>query len=186
MEEDATSTERPHRVICPNAVITSTIRVSPQTRRFIKTLSALMGIPILSRGKSSLDEVAYYTKKAGFTSFLVVFSRRGVPSRIDVYKLMPKGYFKPLGYILMRGFEIYRKPPAYIGTHLILNGDNEVSRELWRMLISAFGNDSCSKYSGNISKCEIEDYVDEAVMCFWMENQISVKIFIRNVKFQKE
>ncbi|GEM_PF-4717269 len=187
MEKDATSTKRPSRIVCPNAVITSTIRTPPQTRRFMKTLSALTGMPICPRGKSSLDEIAYFTKNAGFTSFLVVFSHQNKPSRIDIYILTPQGFFEKLGYLLIEDFNILRKPPACVGTELTLIGENAVSQNLWRLIIDAFGNDSCSAYpGGKISKCKIESENGYAVMAFWEKDRLLVEIQIRDARYSKE
>lgn len=188
MEENATSTKGPGILVtCPNALITSTIRVTPSTRRFIKTISALTGIPILARGKSRLDEIAYMTKKAGFTSFLVVFSYKGQPSRIDLYSLRPEGFFERLGQITIRGFEILANPPACVGTELLLIGNNEVSRNLWRILTDAFRNDDCSKYhGGRLSTCKINDEDFESVVCFWWKEKLLVKILVKNASYLRE
>ncbi|MCR8453777.1 MAG: hypothetical protein NDP13_02155 [Crenarchaeota archaeon] len=188
MEENATPTERPSTLVtCPNTVITSTVRVTPTTRKFMKVMSALTGASILPRGKSRLDDIAYIAKKAGFTSFLVIFSYKGQPSRIDIYSLRPEGYFEKLGLVIMRSFNLFASPPACVGMELSLAGSNAVSKNLWRILMNAFGNDDCSKYrGGKISKCQICDENLESVISFWWKEKLLAKILVRHVKCLRE
>lgn len=90
-------------------MITTSLRTSPLTNTFIKVLSRLLNAPILRRGTSNLDEIAYFVASEGYEGFIVVYTREGTPSVITFYKLSPKGFFELYGRLFLFGIYINRK-----------------------------------------------------------------------------
>lgn len=107
------STERTSEVyIVPDALITTSRNPGKFTDRFVKSLSALLGSPILRRGKDSLGDIAFNAKQNRFHTLLIVHKvkKKGF-SNILLYKLANK-YYKKVGtfrYELLN-FKDVRKP----------------------------------------------------------------------------
>ena len=119
----------------------------------MKALSAVMGAPILPRGKSNLDEVAYYVKRAGFRSFVVVYSWRKAPSALKFYRLTDKGFFMQFGVLVLEEVILHRRPGTFIGFLLDREGHGRSTIEVWRFIRELFDGDSCEGFSGR--KCRL-------------------------------
>ena len=178
MEKNATTTERKSRVICPNTVLTTSIRIPPLTRRLMKVLSALMGVPIIHRGKSNLDEIAYYVKRAGFRSFIVILSKGDRPSCLRFYKLTSSGFFVRFGYVVLGDIIFHMRPKIFIGTNIIQDDLGEPAMRIWNFLIGVFGEDTCKGLRGSICRCIIKSTGELGVIEFWWRR----KILTMNVK----
>jgi len=92
----------------PSLVITTSRRKSPLTNTFIKCLSRLLGAPILRRGTSSLDEIAYFVSKEGYEGFIVTYTRLGNPSVLTFYRINQQGFFEMFGRLFILGVYINR------------------------------------------------------------------------------
>ncbi len=185
MEKNAPSEKRKSRVMCPELVITSSLKVPPSTRRFMRTLSAVTGAPIIHRGKSNLDEIAYYVKRAKFKSFVVVFSKKSGPSILTFYRLTTLGYFAKYGSLFLSTVNLVRRHRSYIGFEAILKGKNALSTQIWNFFIDLFGDDLCHKYVGPISRAIIKDLNEQSVIEFWGKQDIILSMSIRKISRQK-
>ncbi|MEX0568294.1 MAG: hypothetical protein Q6363_003925 [Candidatus Njordarchaeota archaeon] len=181
MEKDATAEKRESIVICPSLVLTSSIRVLSSTRRFMSRMSAILGVPIFRRGKSSLDEVAFFVKKSGFKSFVVVFSRGNRPSLLRFYKLLEEGYFVEYGEVVIGDLVYGDRGGIFIGCRLTPIGVSEKSRKLWGFLYDLFYGDSCEGYFGKICEALIKDHADGTVLEFWYQKSLLMRIAIEKV-----
>lgn len=98
----------------PLIVITTSRRKSPLTNSFIKALSRVLGAPIIRRGTSNLDEIAYNIKEEGYEGFIVTYSRLGNPSVLTFYRYIhEKDYFLLFGRIFILGIYIDRSFRSY-------------------------------------------------------------------------
>lgn len=93
----------------PRIVITTSRRKSHLTNTFLKALSGLLGAPILRRGTSNLDEIAYNIVRDGYEGFIVVYTRMGNPSVLTFYRLVEQGFFDLFGRIFILGVYINRR-----------------------------------------------------------------------------
>jgi len=185
MEKNAETSKRKSRIICPDTVITSSIKVAPLTRRLMKTLSALMGVPIIHRGKSNLDEIAYYVKRAGFRSFVVFFSRGDKPSLLSFYKLTEKGFFVRYGCIVLSNVIFHRRPRLYIGFNIISEDSEALAEKIWDFIIGIFGEDSCESFRGRICNSIIKNAGDKGVIEFWDKRKI-LTLEVKKVVISRE
>lgn len=181
MEKNASAEKGESIIICPSLVLTSSIRVSGSVRRFMKKLSAVLGAPILHRGKSNLDEVAFFVKRGGFKSFVVIYSRKESPSLLRFYKLQKEGYFDEFGCIVLREVVYGGKMGVFVGCRLTRIGVSEMSRRLWNFLYNLFHKDSCRGYRGRICEALIKDNGDGVVLEFWYQKKLLLKMIVRRV-----
>mgnify|MGYP000179704060 CR=1 FL=1 len=185
MEKNAETEKGKGRVICPDLVITSSLRVSHAANRFMRIFSAVTGAPILRRGKSNLDEIAYYVKRGGFKSFVVVYSRSDQPSVLKFFRLTDLGYFKVCGYIHIGGITYAYRARPYIGFRLLLDGKNDLSIQIWRFLLDIFGGDTCEEYIGNLCEAKIRDKDGMSVIEFWGKNKLIISMVVKKIAIQK-
>ena len=179
MEKNATKGRSKYIEICPLMAATTSMRPSSSTRRLVKILSALLGVPIIRRGKANLDEIAYYVYKAKLRGFFVVLSRHNQPSRIDVYREI-NGYFKHLGYITLEYHKIYSKPPICVGCKLILEQQSNSLLDNLARFIEIIRNDTCEKFGGILSTCKISDGGD---IEFQVKGRTILKLKLRHAIF---
>lgn len=184
MEENAATEKRESIVICPSLVLTSSIRVSGSVRHFMKKLSAVLGAPILRRGKSNLDEIAFFVKRGGFKSFVVVYSRKESPSLLRFYKLREEGYFIEFGCIVLGEVVYGGKIGVFVGCRLTRVGVSEMSRRLWNFLYGLFHRDSCRGYRGKICEALIKDNADGVVFEFWYQKRLLLRMMVKRVIFR--
>jgi len=145
-----------------------------------------MGVPIIHRGKSNLDEIAYYVKRAGYKSFVVVYSRAKRPSLLSFYRLRPEGYFERYGCIVLKGVEFIARPSICIGFNLVNNGKGEISGVLWRFITNLFHGDACEGFLGRICRLVIDDSDSIAVMRFWDGGRKVLELEVKRVVLSKE
>lgn len=83
--------------VIPDALLTTSRNPGNFTDRIVKTFSALLGSPILRRGKDSLGDIAFNAKQNSFHNLIIVHKvkKKGL-STILLYKLIEK-YYKKLG-----------------------------------------------------------------------------------------
>ncbi|MHA1590807.1 MAG: hypothetical protein ACTSVA_09485 [Candidatus Njordarchaeales archaeon] len=125
----------------PKIVITTSRRKSPLTNTFIKALSATLGVPIIRRGTSNLDEIAYVVKSEGYEGFLVVYTRMGNPSVITFYKLVDGYYFELFGRIFLLGVHINRRfTGLFEGILVEKEGQEKGCQETYNFLIEYMKN----------------------------------------------
>jgi len=151
----------------------------------MRIFSAVTGAPILRRGKSNLDEIAYYVKRGGFKSFVVVYSRSDQPSVLKFFRLTDLGYFKVCGYIHIRDVSYAHRAEPYIGFRLSLDGKNELSIQIWRFLLDIFGGDTCEAYTGNLCEAKIRDKDGMSVIEFWGKSRLIMSIVTEKMAIPK-
>lgn len=100
------------RYIVPDALLSTSRNPGKFTDRFVKTLSAVLGSPILRRGKDSLGDIAFNAKRNKFHTLMIVHKvKKNGFSNILLYKLTNEYYKKAgtLKYELI-SFNNIRKP----------------------------------------------------------------------------
>jgi len=116
----------------PAIVITTSLRTSPLTNTLIKTLSRLLNAPIIRRGSSNLDEIAYYAASEGYQGFIVVYTRLGNPSVLTLYHLTKEGFFELYGRVFLLGIHINRRfKKAFDGLGLTKNCESKYCDEIY-------------------------------------------------------
>lgn len=116
----------------PAIVITTSHRTSPLTNTLIKTLSGLLNVPIIRRGRSNLDEIAYYVASEGYRGFIVVYTRLGNPSVLNLYYFSKEGFFKLYGRVFILGVYINRRfKKVYDGLGLIRDCESKYCYETY-------------------------------------------------------
>jgi len=105
----------------PNIVITTSRRKSPFTNTFIKALANLLGVPIIRRGTSNLDEIAYFVKKEGYEGFIVTYTRLGNPSVLTFYRITQDNFFKLFGRLFILGVYVNRNFRGYYDSVKLIN-----------------------------------------------------------------
>jgi len=106
----------------------------------MKTLSLIFNAPIIRRGTSNLDHIAYNVKREGYQGFLVVYTRHGNPSVLTLYKLINE-YFELIGRIFIIGVYINRRARGnFDGLIFINKGESEGANHLFQLLKKFFNN----------------------------------------------
>ncbi|MHA1616550.1 MAG: hypothetical protein ACTSX9_04510 [Candidatus Njordarchaeales archaeon] len=133
------SLEEINNIFAPKVVVTTSRRKSPLTNTFIKALSTVLGSPIIRRGASNLDEIAYIVKSEGYEGFLVVYTRLGNPSVITLYKLTEEGYFSLFGRIFLLGVHINRRFTGFFnGVKIEMDCESAGCENVYDFLIEYF------------------------------------------------
>lgn len=131
-----------------DALISTSRDPSEKTDRFVKTLSALFGAPVLRRGKDSIGEMAYTAKHDGFKSLILAHNVRKYNfSKILFYKLV-NNYYKKMGefkYILSHFTEIHK---PYDAIRLSLQTQDKVGVSLFNFLRKCLISYSPSEFRG--------------------------------------
>ncbi len=142
----------------PKIVITTSRRKSNLTNTFIKTLARALGVPIIRRGSSNLDEIAYNVMNYGYEGFIVVYTMRGNPSALTLFRITDEGYFKLFGRIFILGVRINRLfKGAFDGIRLIYEGNEECSKETYEFLKEYFLPWKVLNREKNFCKISIKD-----------------------------
>ena len=145
-------------VFRPKIVITTSRRKSNLTNTFIKTLARALGVPIIRRGSSNLDEIAYNVMNYGYEGFIVVYTMRGNPSALTFFKMTDEGYFRLFGRIFILGVKINRLfKGAFDGIKLIYEGNEEYSKEAYEFLREYFLPWKVQNQEKNFCKISIKD-----------------------------
>ncbi len=119
----------------PSLVITTSLRTSPLTNTLIKTLSRVMNVPVIRRGTSNLDEIAYYAALEGYQGLIVVYTRLGNPSALTMYRVVEKGFFDLYGRIFILGIHINRRHrKAFEGIGLVNNCNSRSCNDVYSFL----------------------------------------------------
>ena len=181
MEEKTQKAFKNRIVICPNIALTTTIRAPPATRRLIKTLSALLGIPIISRGKSNLDEIGYYVYKAGLKGFVVVYSKNKQPSRFDLYHMW-EGYFQKIAYMVLGNYEIHGKPTLCYGCVLTLT--EGLNDNYLRNIKPLLKYHRCAN-EVPLSTCIFSMQNNSGVLKFKIKGKLILTLNVRKIQFLK-
>ncbi len=126
-------------LLVPDSLISTSRDPSEKTDRFVKTLSALFGAPILRRGKDSLGEIAYTAKENNFKTLIIAHNvQKSGFSELLIYKLVNNEYFEKfatLHYELLHFTEI-RTP--YDAVKLFLRNKSDVGLALFNSLRECF------------------------------------------------
>ena len=166
--------------ISPKIAITSSRRVSRLTNTFMKALSLVFNAPIIRRGTSNLDHIAYNVKIHGFKGFIVVYTRLGNPSVLNLYKLVNE-HFEIIGRIFILGVHINRRYRGFFDSIKLINkGVEKGSYELFELFKHFFkGQEITGKNSKRFVKMIVND------LEVFRENQLKKLLNQENFKPSK-
>ena len=99
----------------PGLLLTTSHKPSQRTRSFVKDLTSILpGSTHINRGKKTIEELGLETYRRGYRFFIIIGERKGNPSLMRIYKILP--YTKPpeikhIMSVVIRGITLSRENP---------------------------------------------------------------------------